>query len=239
MFGSTVDQLFLGVDLGAHEGYAIAGMAAVMAGVVRAPITAILLVFELTDDYKLILPIMLTTVICVSLAEQFEADGIYSLSLRRKGLRIQHGRDIDVMQSVTVAEARVTPAPCIAPGANLTQLRDKLRQEQTKALCVVDGDGLLIGIVTMSDLQWAYEPTNGRPGGITVGDIMTRSVITITPDELAWTAIRKLGRRDIGNLPVVDSKHERQLLGLLRRPDVMRVYNIAIARKWETLYQED
>lgn len=234
-FGSIIEKLFPDLNLGHPEAYAIAGMGAVMAGVVRAPITAVILIFELTDDYQLILPIMLTTVICVAIAERFEQDGVYSLSLRRKGVHIRHGRDIDVMQSVTVQEAMISPAPSIAPEANLTQLRDTFRREQSKALCVVE-DGRLLGLVAMSDLQRAYESANAS--ALQVQDIMTKTMITITPDEPAWTAIQRMGVRDIGSIPVVSENDTEQVIGLLRRHDIMRVYNIAIARKWEAQYQE-
>lgn len=237
-YGYIITKLLPRANLGDPAAFAIAGMAAVMAGVVRAPITAVLLIFEVTDDYQLILPIMLTTVICLLIAERFEPYGIYSLSLRRKGLEIHHGRDVDVMQSVHVAEAMVKPAPAIGPEATLTQLRDRFREAHTKAVCVVDSAGLLMGIATMSDLQRAYEASSGQPLTLTVQDIMTPNTITITPNEPVWNAIRRMGTRGIGSLPVVDTHHERKVVGLVRRHDIMRVYNIAIARKWEAQYHE-
>lgn len=237
-YGYVVEQLLPNANTGNPAAFAIAGMAAVMAGVVRAPITAILLIFEVTDDYQLILPIMLTTVICLIIAERFEPYGIYSLSLRRKGLDIHHGRDVDVMQSVFVSEAMVKPAPTIRCDATLTQLRDRFREAHTKAVCVVDEQGVLVGIATMSDLQRAYEASNGQPLTQTVENIMTSNLMTITPDEPVWNAIRRMGTRGIGSLPVVDVHNEQKVVGLVRRHDIMRVYNIAIARKWEAQYHE-
>ncbi|MCB9437774.1 MAG: chloride channel protein [Anaerolineales bacterium] len=237
-YGYVIEQLLPNANTGNPAAFAIAGMAAVMAGVVRAPITAILLIFEVTDDYQLILPIMLTTVICLIIAERFEPYGIYSLSLRRKGLDIHHGRDVDVMQSVFVSEAMVKPAPTIRCDATLTQLRDRFREAHTKAVCVVNEQGILIGIATMSDLQRAYEASNGQPLTQTVKEIMTTNLITITPDEPVWNAIRRMGTRGIGSLPVVDVHDEQKVVGLVRRHDIMRVYNIAIARKWEAQYHE-
>lgn len=98
-FGQVANAIGPTSATGDPQAYAIAGMAAMMAGVVRAPITAILLVFELTNDYRLILPIMLTTVICVWVAERFEPSGVYILGLLRKGIRLQHGRDVDCKYS--------------------------------------------------------------------------------------------------------------------------------------------
>ena len=156
-FGRAVSYIGQTGATGDPQSYTIAGMAAMMAGVVRAPITAVLLVFELTNDYRLILPIMLTSVICVYVAERIEPSGIYVLGLLRKGVKLPQGRDIDVMQSVTVAEVMTSPAPTISETATLLELRDSLRSHNIRTLCVVDQVGLLSGVVTLTDLQKAYE----------------------------------------------------------------------------------
>ncbi|MCU0476390.1 MAG: chloride channel protein [Anaerolineae bacterium] len=102
MFGAAYGHIIGAVMptgwVGVPQEYAIAGMAAVMAGVVRAPMTAVLIVFELTNDYRLILPIMLTTVICVLVAERFERDGLYLKSLKKLGIVLPFGREIECPQ---------------------------------------------------------------------------------------------------------------------------------------------
>jgi len=227
-FGRAVSLIGQTGATGDPQSYAIAGMAAMMAGVVRAPITAVLLVFELTNDYRLILPIMLTSVICVYVAERIEPLGIYSLGLMRKGVRLPQGRDVDVMQSISVAETMTSPAPTIPETATLLDLRDSLRHHNIRSLCVVDQAGLLVGVVTLADLQKAYESGNGKD--LTVADICTRDIVTANPDDLLWKAIRSMGTRNIGRLPVIrPGTHE--LVGILSRQDVLHAYNMAIARK--------
>jgi CIC family chloride channel protein len=238
-FGRLAEDAFPQLDIGDPSAYAIAGMAAMMAGVVRAPITAILLIFELTNNYELILPIMLATVVTVFLTDRFESDGIYSKALRRVGLHIQHGRDVDVMQSVLVREVMQTPPPSIMPTATLKELRDALRAHHSKALCVIDGPNLY-GIVSLADLQSAYETANDTEAlrEKHVSDICTREVVTITPNEPVYVAIQRMGRHDFGHLPVVAPDNDRQVVGMLRRNDVMRSYNLAISRKWESQYTQ-
>lgn len=228
-YGTMITRLIPG-DMSAPQIYAIGGMAGVMAGVVRSPITAIMLVFELTNDYRLILPIMLTTVTCVFVAERVEPLGIYLLGLKRKGVSLPQGREIDLMQDISVREAMVTPAPTISEGASLVELRDALRRTQSRSLCVLDDAGRLAGIVTLSDLQDAYEHL--QDDAPTVGDICTRRVITIDPDDTLWTAIRAMSAHDVGRLPVIEPGTHR-LVGIIGRHGVMRAYNIAIARRLE------
>ncbi len=232
MLGSAYGQV---ISSFAHhdtdpQAFAIAGMAAMMAGVVRSPITAILMVFELTNDYRLILPIMFTVVICIYLAQRFEPSGMYSLALRRQGVELVEGRDIDLMQDVTVKEAMLTPVPTISANATLVELRDRLREYHSNSLCVLDQDGLMVGIATLSDLQRAYEA--GNVDNLHVIDICTKDPITTTPDEVVWKAIRKMSVADVGRLPVV-KPGTREVIGLIGRHGVVRAYNIAMNRKMQ------
>lgn len=249
--GIFAPSLFVGTMLGAAFGqmvgrvfpsgtsdpqaFAIAGMAAVMAGVVRAPITAILLVFELTNDYRLILPIMLAAVVCVFLAERFEPDGVYALGLKRKGIRLKQGRDTDLMQSLSVRDAMLTPAPTINLHQPLVDLRDGLRKLRAHGLVVVDDDERVVGIATLSDLRKAYD--EGKGSG-TVEDMYVRDVITTEPDAPLWTAVRNMGSRAIERLPVVDSVTGKAV-GVLSRNSIMRAYNDAITRKIEEQHGEE
>ncbi len=234
-FGRVVDSFFPIGTVSDPQAYAIAGMAAVMAGVVRAPITAIMLVFEVTNDYRLILPIMLSSVVCVFLAEILEPDGVYALGLSRQGVRLRQGRDIDVMQGLTVHDAMLTPAPTINVDASLLDLRDALREFHAHGMAVVDDKKQLVGVVTLSDLQKAYEA--GLVEGY-VHDILIKDVVTTVADEPLWTAIRHMGQRDIGRLPVLDPA-TGEPIGVLTRNSVMRAYNQAITAKLEEQHTEE
>lgn len=231
-----ITNALLPVDVvGQPQTFAIAGMAGLMAGIVRAPITAIMIVFEITRDYALILPIMLTAVICTTVAEQMGTAGIYLLSLIKNGVHLQQGRDIDLMQSLTVKEAMITPPPTIAQTASLTVLRDQFRQLHTRAICVMDEAQNLCGIVTLSDLQRTFEQSlQQQPiidlNTLTVGDICQRDVVVLYPDDGLWTAIQQMGARDIGRIPVLE-RSTRHVLGVVRRQDIMHAYNVAMARK--------
>lgn len=227
-YGRFINVVFPGSSMGDPQTYAIAGMAAMMAGVVRSPITAIMLVFELTNDYRLILPIMLATVVCVYIAERLEPFGIYSLGLLRQGIRLPQGRETDLMQGVLVSEAMLTPAPTILENASLLELRDTLQKYRSNSLCVVDEAGLLSGIATLSDLQRAYTQKTGSQ--LTVGDICTREVVTVTPEDVIWKAIRAMSAKDVGRVPVV-RRGTRELVGLIGRHGILRAYNIAVAHK--------
>lgn len=235
-FGRVIEGLFPGGGLSDPQAYAIAGMAAAMSGVIRAPITAIMLVFELTNDYRLILPIMMASVVCLVVVDRLAPLGVYAFGLARAGVRIKQGRDIDVLSDLTVMEAMTTPAPCIHQSRSLVDMRDALREQQVHGLCVLDDKGELVGIATLSDLQSAYE--SGKHEGV-VADICVRDVATTYLDEALWTAVRRMGQRDVGRLPVLESATSRRPVGILRRSDVMRAYNRAITKRIEAQHSEE
>ncbi|MFL5514665.1 MAG: chloride channel protein, partial [Gemmatimonadales bacterium] len=110
-FGVALAGLFPALHL-RPEAYAIVGMGAVVAAATSAPITGILLVFEMTNDYEIVLPLMLTTVIANLVARRIEPDSLYSGWLRRRGERIQHGTDRDLLAGLRVADA-FDPAPAV------------------------------------------------------------------------------------------------------------------------------
>jgi CIC family chloride channel protein len=251
--GMFAPSLFVGAALGGAYGriihlfisgntsadpaaFAMAGMAAMMTGVIRAPITAVLLLFELTNDYTLILPIMLVVAVCLIVVERFAPDGIYQHGLARKGVRLARGRDIDLMQIVTVAEAMSEPHTVSrqTPTAALEAIFD---QHQTHGLIVLDEDGLLYGIVTIQDLARAREAE--RIESTTTAEICTRDVLTTTPEMPIATALHLLGERDLGRLPVVAKDEPRRVVGVLRRRDIMRAYDLALQRKQQEQHRVD
>ena len=146
----------------------------------------------------------------------------------QNGINLRPGRDVDLMQGLMVREAMTQPAPTISHKANLTELRDTFRTQHRNALCVLDEAGDLCGIVTLSDLQNAFQSPETAVT-LRVGDICTRTVMTAHADDVLWKAIKWMGARNIGRLPVLDENEK--LVGMLNRDDIVSAYNTAIERK--------
>ncbi len=218
--------------------YALVGMAAVFAGAARAPITSILILFEMTGDYRIILPLMMATVISTVLAERLHEESIYTLKLVRRGIRLQRGRDIDVMQGVLVEEA-MTPNPDTIPwDMTLDELGNEFQRTHHHGFPVLDAEGKLYGVVTIRDLERALR-RGKEASNLKAGDLATTSLLTVYPDEPLWVALKRLGVRDVGRLPVVDRGDPKKLLGMVRRNDIIRAYNLAIMRRQELQYHMD
>lgn len=229
-FGTVVHQLLPNVTA-APGAYALVGMSAVFAGAAHAPITAIIILFEMTNDYRIILPLMLATVVSTLLSQRLRRENIYSLKLSRRGVRLQQGRDVDVMQGVLVGEAMTTNVDTVNADLSLVDLDRMFHETHHHGFPVLDSKGGLFGVVTIQDLERARE--RGPIEGMSVRDIATRSVLTAYPDEPVWAALRRLGTRDVGRLPVVDRQNPQRLVGIIRRHDIVRAYKVGIRRKLE------
>ncbi len=234
-FGQIVNQIFPREFAANPAAYAMAGMAAAMTGVIRSPITAVLLLFELTNDYNLILPIMLTVAVCLFVTERLAPDGIYHYGLARKGIRLSQGRDIDLMQTITVSEAMSTDPQTVRASLPASQLAAEFAKTNTHGLIVLDDNDLLYGIVTLQDLSRAQEEKDLSL--LHVSDLCSRDVVTVTKDDPMANAMQIIGARDLGRLPVVASDNPRQVVGLLRRRDLLRSYDLALKHKLEGAFK--
>ncbi|MCK5315417.1 MAG: chloride channel protein [Anaerolineales bacterium] len=214
--------------------YALVGMAAVFAATAHAPITAIIILFELTGDYRIILPLMLTVVVATLLAQKMLAgESIYTLKLSRRGVHLQSGQDIDVMDGVTVDEVMTREVDTIPTDTTLSELSRILSQSRHHGIAILDDQGKLWGLVTVTDLDRAID--QNLPGYTPVTAIGTDSsrLMVAYPDESMGEALARMGIRGVGRLPVISRERPDYLLGLIRRADIIRAYNIALARRAE------
>ncbi len=229
IFGRIANQLLPNIA-GPPEAYALVGMSAFFSGAAHAPVTAILILFEMTGDYRIILPLMLATVMSTLISRIISRESIYTLKLSRRGIHLEQGQDIDVMQGVTVGEAMTTDVDVVPPDMPLEELADEFARTHHHGFPVVDDAGELIGVVGIQDLERAL--TAGPIEGKTVADIATtESLLVAYPYEPMWRALRRLGARDVGRLPVVEQEGSRRLVGMVRRHDIIRAYNQAIAQR--------
>ncbi|MGW8144445.1 MAG: chloride channel protein [Anaerolineales bacterium] len=235
MLGTAVELLIriLFPSIVAPPGaYALVGMAAVFAAGAHAPITAIIILFELTGDYRIILPLMLTVVISTLLAQKLlGGESIYTLKLSRRGIHLKSGRDIDVMDGVTVEEVMTREVDTISSATTISELSEILSITHHHGMPVLDQQGKLWGIVTVTDLDMAFEKK--LPAETTVAEIGTDKSATMVafPDESMGEALARMGIRGVGRMPVVSRDDQGQLIGLIRRADIIRAYNLALARK--------
>jgi CIC family chloride channel protein len=212
--------------------FALVGMAAVFAAAARAPLTAIVIAFELTSDYDLVLPLMLAAGVATFLADRLQPESVYTLPLRKRGIVYADPEDVDIMQSVRVGEVMTTDPDTLAADLSLDQAWAEFRRTRHHGFPVIDGDRL-IGVCTLSDLSDAGSTEENDKESVhpkTVADVCTRYPLTVTPEDPVFRAVRRMATIDVGRLPVVSADDHSRLVGLVRRSDVVKAYRQAVAR---------
>jgi CIC family chloride channel protein len=228
-FGVIVHSLFPAITAPSGA-YALVGMAAFFTGTAHAPITSILILFEMTGDYHIILPLMLTTVMSTLVSRLISRESIYTLKLTRRGVHLSQGQDIDVMQGITVREAMTTEVDTVPLYMTLDELAGEFSRTHHHGFPVMDEAGELAGVVTIQDLDRAM--ASGTLESKTVADIAVQDDLLVAyPYEPMWKALRRLGRRGVGRLPVVEKEGSSRLVGVVRRVDIIRAYDQAIAAR--------
>jgi CIC family chloride channel protein len=224
----TVVNLFFPETISEPGAYAMIGMGAVFAGTARAPLTAILILFEMTRDYSLILPLMFSCVLSNVMSNALYRESIFTEGLRRKGFKIRKGREVDIMGSMFVKDAMVKHVQTVSEDKNVGTLISLMQASRHAGFPVLDSKGKLSGIVTLSDLRSKvkYGEVDKK-----IGDIATRNVEVAYPDETLEAILKRLGSKQIGRIPVVDREDRTKLLGLITRSDVVNSYNKKVIEK--------
>lgn len=236
-FGYLAMHLFpnLNIEIGA---YALVGMAAVFSAAARAPLTSMLIVFEMSNDYRLILPLMAAGIVASTFAQWLHPDSIYSLKLTKRGIRFEQGRDMDIMQTVQVEEVMNKTPITIQREQSVADLFAAFQETHLGGFPVMSNETELYGMVTMQDMERTIhemERTLHRKEvnlkDLKVWDVATPDPVTVFPDEPIWSAIKKMAPRDLARLPVVSRNNPLQFVGVISRSDIVRAYNVGLMRK--------
>ncbi len=225
--------------------YALVGMAAVFAAAARAPLTSMLIVFEMSNDYHLILPLMTAGIIASGFAQLLHPDSIYTIKLAKKGIQFDEGRDLDVMQGVLVEEVMTQAPVTMHKDQSAVDLFAAFQETHLQGFPVMENDEDILGIVTLQDLERTMQNFDVDGGGqrllkdVKVGDVTTTNPLTVFPDEPIWEAIKKMSPRDLARLPVVSRHAPKKMVGLISRSDILRAYDVGLVRKQRAQHLTD
>ncbi len=224
-WGAGLAALFPGAAV-QPAAYGVVGMGAMVAAATGAPITGILMVFEMTDDYALMLPLMMATAVAVVVVRRFERDDLYSGWLRRRGVHLEHGMDRDALGGLTVADAIDHDVVVIAADEPVRALLARFAFAEQTVYPVVDAQRRLLGIVTHRDLG-ALVRDDAAPLDTLIARDVARATEAVTLDVTLLEVARRLGTLGIAALPVVDAASPRAL-GTVGRASIVSRYGGAL-----------
>ncbi len=228
-FGALLDTMGLIPAGGSPAAYALVGMAAVVAGATHAPLTAILILFELTRDVYVLLPIMLAAVMAVVVAQYLMRDSIYTLKLRRRGVLLGTMGDLAMLRRMSAGDVQAGPFIPVYPDdpvSRLLEMRDKYRITD---FTICDRDNTYLGMVTSADLRTAIVESEAIPY-LLVEELLRRDVPTVRPDEGLDQVLEKFGTHEVNSLALIDpdSSSGKKVTGLLTRARLMDRYQNAL-----------
>jgi len=229
-FGSVVHRLLPEFTAGSGA-YATVGIGAFLAAATHAPMTAIFLLFEMTGNYQIILPIMITSIIGTVVAKKFCEDSIDTVDFTREGIDIHEGREVAIMKSLRVGTAISDDVDFISEEANIKQLLQIFSMGKSFYFPVVDDSGKMTGIVSLQDVKNILHRDEKEQIAFKVGGICNRDVTMLTPDDSLFTAMQLFDIKGIEEIPVVESLEDRWVVGMLKRRDALDAYNRQVLKK--------
>ena len=222
-FGLALDQLSL-IDHTHVTAYALVGMAALVAGSTHAPLTAIVMTYEITRQPKVVLPVMFAAIVSTAGAQWLLRDSIYTLKLRRRGVRIGSVADLTILRRITVDDVDHQAVQFIHPEDPLQTLIDTAGETDATDFVAVDGKGVYQGMVIGRDVQTALLAPEAV-SLLLVDELLRASVPTVTHTETLDVVLDKFARHDVDSLPIACREDATRIEGLITRRAAMRVYH--------------
>jgi CIC family chloride channel protein len=228
-FGIVVHQLFPNITA-SPGAYSIVGMGAVVSATTHGPLAAILILFEMTGSYKIILPVMLACIIATIASGQLLRDSIYTLKLARRGIDIKEGKEVNVLKSMFVKDVMNTNVETMPEALPLGKMAQRISKSKFNSFPVLDDQDQLIGILSFNDYNEAIFDENLKDL-VVAKDLATEDLVTISLDDNLWTALEKISSKDFAVLPVVSAQAPNKLEGVVSRRDIIGAYNKAVLKK--------
>jgi CIC family chloride channel protein len=224
-FGMIAHALF--PELGSNASvYAILGMGAVAACTLGAPISTVIMVFELTTDYGVAFAVMVCVAVASVFCRQVHWHSFFTWQLAQRGIDLQARRDRGLLRARRLREVLRREVVTVGLEADLEQLKAAFR-ERHLPIFVVDEQERLYGSIAFEDLaDAAFAPE--RTGPVTARDLVHRTPVALVPQDNLETALRLCEANREEHMPVVDNGTDRRVIGEVRHSDLVLAYNQAL-----------
>lgn len=221
IFGQIVHILFP-YTTASPGAYALVGMGAVVAGTTRAPITAMLIIFEMTANYRIILPLMFACTIGLVISARLSRESIYTLKLIRRGVNIYGGKELNVLKRLKVSQVMISGIELVSPSEPLTELATRMMASSHSQIFVVGNDNRIHGHISLENLRPILKDYESVCDVVIASDLMDQDVTVVNTEESLDMVMQVFGKSDLDEIPVVS---KGQLVGTIRRNDVIEAYN--------------
>ena len=229
-FGHILHRLFPAVTAGPGA-YALVAMSAVVGATTHAPITAILIIFEMTNDYKIILPLMIATTISSLMSTRLSNGSIYTLKLMRRGIHLKQGREINVLRSLKVSDVMRPDIEIAPPDTALKEIVLRFIGSAHSHVYLTNDSGHIFEQISQEELSTIAPEFEDLREIVLAADIASPHTVFLHPDDNLDTVMRAFGRFNVSEIPVVAREDPADIRGTIWRIDVISAYNKEILRR--------
>jgi H+/Cl- antiporter ClcA len=245
-FGSAYAKILallipgIAAQMAAPPAYAMVGMAAVLAASVRAPLTSILLLFELTRDYRIVLPLMAAVGLSFWLVERMKPSFNSNSKLQQIGLAELKDEKVEILSSILVEDAMLSSPKKLPATMKVLEAALEMTRDRASSALVIDEAERLMGILSLEDINralslWEYPNSHSeihaQISNQSVMDICTTEIVYAYWDEPLSEALDRMSVRGLQQLPVVARDNHERILGLLQKEQIAFTCNLAVTRK--------
>jgi CIC family chloride channel protein len=209
-------------------GYALLGMGGLLAGVTRAPLLAIIMIFELTQNTAVLLPMMAVSVLAVLSARALQKESLYIENLRSAGIVWEKTPEATALSSLHVSDIMREDVKLVPRDMPLAEIVNAFLHSRSLYLYVGDDEGRLLGVVDLHDIKESLPDRN--ISSLVIASDLVAEIPFVTPSEPLTSVNEKLWFRDLGQLPVVDSAENRRFLGIVTRRDLLGAFDREVLR---------
>jgi len=228
-WGSLANLVFPDITAGPGA-YALVAMGGLVAGTTRAPITAIIIVFELTYDYEIILPLMITAIVSTIVSSYLSSESIYTLKLLLRGININEGTETNIMESILVKDVYDADFTSIEVTNNFSKVVNTVLSGKGVEFPVVNNLGNIIGIISMNDLKELLFEKDSLNTLLIAGDLANTKFNNLTLEDNCRNALEIMRKYNFEGIPIVEAFNSKKIIGMIWRNDIQDAYQKEINR---------
>ncbi|MBN1273972.1 MAG: chloride channel protein [Candidatus Aminicenantes bacterium] len=230
MTGNFIGSIFHNAfpsSISSPGAFSLVGMGAVVAGATQAPITAIIIIFELTNDYKIILPLMLSCIIASFMTVGIHKESIYTMKLKRRGILIQDGREVSILRALPVKNFLNQDYLAFTNNESAVKIINEVIGGKHHSFQIIDSDKNYLGCFSLNQLK-KYLLDRDVLESVIIAEDLAVPGIQIDYEENLESALKIFGKKDVEELAVVK---KGKLIGVIKRKDVIEAYNHEISKR--------
>lgn len=221
---ATAANTFLGLELDLTT-YILVGMGATLGGINTIPITAILIIFEMSQEYSFILPLMLAVIVSTTFTRLVLKSSAQVQHLEEQGYQISEGKETNVLKSILINDIELKPINSIPENTRLPELVEKMIQNPGNSFYTVNENRTVTGVITEVELRPIMTEYENVKDVLVASDVANPHIVLVNQDDDLDQVLRLFSKIDADTIPVLSNDKEKKILGAIGRQEILSIYN--------------